>query len=76
MSVLYLIYAIGGQVSNWLNLFFLSTFTLLIFSFGIVGHIRNYNDRKYFSRVSWLSAITINIFGVFVLLLVIAEAFL
>ena len=75
MSVLYLVYATGDLVSNWLYLFFLSTFAVLIFSFGIVGHVLNYDEQKYFSRVSWLSAFSINIFGFVVLILVIAAAF-
>ena len=75
ISVLYLIQATGSQVSGWLYLFFLSTFAVLILSFGVVGHVLNYDEEKYFSRVSWLSAFVINIFGVIVLSLIIAEAF-
>lgn len=73
MSVLYLIYATGDQVSIGLYLFFLASFTALIFSFGVIGHIRNYDDSRYFSRLTWLSAFGINIYGVVVLLLMIVS---
>lgn len=72
MSVLYLVYAAGNRVSDLLYLFFLGTFTALIFSFGVVGHIRNYDANRYFSRLTWVAAFAINIFGVAVLALVIA----
>jgi len=75
MSVLYLIYSTEAQVSHGLYLFFLSTFTALIFSFGIVSHILNYDEAKYFSRITWMAAWVINTLGVLVLLLIIAAAF-
>jgi hypothetical protein len=74
-SLLYVIYATGEQVSNWLYLFFLFSFTVLILSFGIIKHLLNYDEKKYFSRLSWLLAFAINTFGVVVLSLIIALSF-
>ena len=74
MSLLYVVYAVGAQISNWLYLFFISSFAVLILSFGIIKHLINYQESMYFSRFSWLSAITINIFGVCVLILIIVRA--
>ena len=75
ISVLYLIYMSAGQVSSWLHVFFLSTFAALIFFFGIVSHVLDYDEKKYYSRASWLSAFIINSFGVVVLLLIIVAEF-
>jgi hypothetical protein len=63
-----------GIMFNWLYLFFISSFAVLILSFGIIKHLINYQESMYFSRFSWLSAITINIFGVCVLILIIVRA--
>ena len=76
ISILYVVYAIGDQGSNWLYLFFLSSFAALILNFGIIGHLHNYKEAQYFSRLSWLSAIMINCFGFAVLLLIIVIAIL
>ena len=75
VSVLYLVYTTGAQISNWLYLFLLSCFTVLIFCFGILNHLLKYDEEKYFSRLTWLSAFTINAYGVAVLVLIIATAF-
>jgi len=75
ISVLFLTQAAAGQVAGWMYLFFLSTFTGLIFCYGVLGHLLHYDRDKYFSRVTWFSAFGINLFGVAVLSTIIVRAF-
>ena len=74
MSILYLTYATGPQVSRLLYLFLLTSFVLLIFRFGIIAHIWAADRGLYYSEFARYSAFGINIFGVAILVVIVATS--
>ena len=74
MTVLYLIYATSPQVSKTLYIFFLISFILLVFRFGIITHIWATDRSLYFSEFTRYSAFAINIFGVATLLAIVVTS--
>lgn len=67
MSVFYLIWSAPNVLNTlaWHALVFLYLF--LILRFGVIKHLKSYSADGYSSRLSWLCAIAINVFGVGVL---------
>ncbi len=74
MSIIYLTYATGSQVSKPIYLFLLISFVLLIFRFGIIAHIWAADRSLYFSEFARYSAFGINIFGVAILLAIVVTS--
>lgn len=68
MVALYLWFRVGPSLSLTLFGFVAVVFIYLVCRFGIYRHIVNYSKEEYSSRLSWGSAISINIFGVCILL--------
>lgn len=71
ITVLYLTFAIGPLISNFLYLFLLTAFMLFILRFGVLRHVFGFDKSAYYSRSTWAAAILINIFGVITLGLII-----
>lgn len=67
MSVLFLIYSATPILDPIARTLLMIVFLLLILRYGIIGHVMSYSNDAYYSRLSWYSAIIINIFGILVL---------
>ena len=67
MSVIFLIYSATTMLEPFARIMLMVIFLLLILRYGIVGHMLSYSNEVYYSKLSWCSAIAINIFGASVL---------
>lgn len=67
MAAVYLWFTLAPQISLNLYLFVSAVFIYMICRFGIYQHAVNFKVDAYHSRLSWLVAIIINVFGVTVL---------
>lgn len=74
MSVLFLIYSATTILDTIARTLLMSVFLILIIRYGIFAHVMSYSSDVYHSRLSWCSAIVINIFGVCVLSLSLINA--
>lgn len=72
MTVLYLVFVTGPQISEPLYLFLLASFGFFILRFGVLAHLFGFDPARYYSRLSWAAAILINSFGVVTLGMIIA----
>lgn len=69
VSVVYLTFLLETTIGRASQIFLLILFTALILRFGVVHHIMNYKPSDYLSRLTWLLAIGINIYGVVIMTL-------
>ena len=69
MTLFYLVYAGGAVLDPAARNALLILFLLLVLRFGIYRHLAGYDDKQYYSRCAWATAIGINAFGVCVLIL-------
>lgn len=67
MSVLFLIYSATTFLEPIARTLLIAVFLVLILRYGIIRHLTSYSSESYYSRLSWCSAIGINIFGICVL---------
>ena len=75
VTVLYVTYSVGPQVSPSLYLFILVVFALFMFRYGVLRHLVGFDTSAYYSRFTWASAFLINIYGVIILAIIIASIF-
>lgn len=64
VTVVYLIFMLRDVIPLNSVLFLLAVFTFLIGRYGVLHHSINYKKDAYLSRLTWLSAMVINVFGV------------
>ncbi len=67
VALIYVIYLLRAVIPEFSWYFLMTVFILTVARFGIVHHLLNYSQESYLSKLTWLSAISINIFGVIVL---------
>lgn len=67
MTVLYLTFLMADKMSALAAITIMVSFFILIGRYGIIQHLLNYNKDDYLSRLTWISAIGINVFGLVII---------
>lgn len=67
ISMVYLVYLLKPYLPTYPFTVMACVLLVLILRFGIIGHLLNFSADSYYSRFSWLLAISINLFGCIVL---------
>lgn len=67
MAGLYACYLLLDQIPNATAFVILLAFIVLIARYGIWQHATNFDSKTYLSRATWLLAMTVNVFGVGIL---------
>ena len=74
VSVVFLWFMIAPDISKYVYGIGALFFTYLIFRFGVLKHAGSYTSDGYSSRLAWLLAMGINVFGVVMFLIAIIDA--
>lgn len=64
VSLVYVIFLVRDAIPAWSFLFLFTLWTLSILRFGVGNHLGAYSSKSYLHRLTWASAIGINVYGV------------
>ena len=67
MTVFYCAYLLSKTMPLAVAVLILVSYFFSIGRFGILRHLTSYSAKEYLSRLTWVTAISINVFGVLVI---------